>query len=381
VRVALKGKAIANQQRPVSNLVFLLDVSGSMNEPNKLPLVKSSLKLLVDQLDGRDHVAIAVYAGSSGLVLPPTAASDKQAILDALDRLDAGGSTNGAAGINLAYATAKRNFVKGGINRVIIATDGDFNVGTTSQGDLLRLIEKEAKSGVFLSVFGFGMGNLKDSTLEKLADKGNGNYGYIDSLAEARKALVEEAGGTLVTIAKDAKLQLEFNPAQAQAYRLIGYENRMLAHQDFNDDKKDAGDIGAGHVVTALYEVVPVGVPFKTEGVDPLKYQKPAGATASSASADLLTLKLRYKEPTGTKSSLIELAVKDQGRSLDDATDDTRFAAGVAAFGMVLRDSEHKGKASLDMALKLAEPAVGEDKGGYRREFLEMVRKAQRLKR
>lgn len=379
VRVGIKGKDIVWSERPTSNLVFLVDVSGSMNAPNKLPLVKEALKLLVDQFGEKDRVAIVVYAGSSGLVLPSTAASDKQVIMDALERLEAGGSTNGGEGLKLAYATAETHFVKGGVNRVVIATDGDFNVGTTSQGELIRLIEEKAKSGVFLSVLGFGMGNFKDATLEKLADKGNGNYGYIDSVAEARKALVEEAGGTLVTIAKDVKLQVEFNPEQVTAYRLIGYENRVLAHQDFNNDAKDAGDIGAGHVVTALYEVVPKGVPFKIDGVDALKYQKPALAT--SGSGEMLTLKLRYKKPDASKSSLIEYAVKDKGLTLGEASSDTRFAAGVAAFGMLLRDSEYKGTANYDATLKLLEGNLGNDAGGYRKELVELVKKAKSLKR
>jgi Ca-activated chloride channel family protein len=371
VRIGIKGEEIEWGKRPASNLVFLLDVSGSMEAANKLPLVRESLKLLVD------------YAGASGLVLPSTSAAEKQDIVDALDKLHAGGSTNGGAGIELAYKTAEENFIKDGINRVMIATDGDFNVGTTGEGDLVRLIERKAKSGVFLSVLGYGMGNIKDSTLEKLADKGNGHYAYIDSETEAKKVLVEQAGGTMQTIAKDVKLQVEFNPAEVNAYRLIGYENRVLAHQDFNDDKKDAGDIGAGHTVTALYEVVPKGVAFKVQGVDPLKYQKPQAGAGKASGGELMTVKLRYKEPKASKSSLVEYAVKDKGRSLESASDDFRFAAAVAEFGMLLRDSEHKGKASWADVTELASTSLGggkdEDKGGYRQEFVELVRKAQRL--
>ncbi|MES1167624.1 MAG: von Willebrand factor type A domain-containing protein, partial [Oleiharenicola lentus] len=280
VRIGLKGREVSDAARPAANLVFLLDVSGSMQQPNKLPLVKQSLHLLVDKLRADDRVAIAVYAGASGLALPSTPVSHKAEILAAIDRLQAEGSTNGAMGIQLAYDIAKANFITGGVNRVILATDGDFNVGVTNEGDLTRLIEEKAKSGVFLSVLGFGMGNYKDATLESLADKGNGNYAYIDTLAEAKKSLVEQAGGTLLTIAKDVKIQVEFNPAQVQAYRLIGYENRLLKKEDFNNDKVDAGEIGAGHTVTALYEVVPVGAEMPeakaTDGTV-LKYQRPIG--------------------------------------------------------------------------------------------------------
>ena len=266
VRIALKGRELPNGERPPANLVFLVDVSGSMREPNKLPLVKEALKLLVDQLGANDRIAIVVYAGAEGLALPSTPGSDKATIRAALDSFSAGGTTHGSAGLQLAYQTADASFIKGGVNRVILATDGDFNVGITNQGDLVRLIEEKAKSGVFLTALGFGMGNYKDSTLEKLADHGNGNYAYIDTLREARKVLVEQLSGTLVTIAKDVKLQVEFNPATVKAFRLIGYENRVLAHQDFNDDKKDAGEIGAGHTVTALYEIVPAGVRHRRPG-------------------------------------------------------------------------------------------------------------------
>ncbi len=386
VRIGLKGREISEAQRPAANLVFLLDVSGSMNQPNKLPLVKQSLRLLVEKLRADDRVAIAIYAGRSGLALPSTSAREKAKILEAIDELGAGGSTNGAMGIHLAYDIAKANFVTGGVNRVILATDGDFNVGQTSEGELVRLIEDKAKSGVFLSVLGFGMGNLKDSTLEQLADKGNGNYAYIDSLAEAKKTLVEQAGGTLVTIAKDVKIQVEFNPAQVQAYRLIGYENRLLAKEDFNNDKVDAGEIGAGHTVTALYEVVPVGAsaPGDTPAVDGLKYQavKGPGSTIQAASSpDLLTVKIRYKEPVGDVSSKLEFPLVDQGAAFADASGDFKFAAAVAAFGMTLRDSPYKGQLTLANVLEWGRAGLGQDVGGYRSQFLTLVNAADGLLR
>src|SRR6267142_1974018 len=307
VRIGIKGREIDLSKRPASNLVFLIDVSGSMATPEKLPLLKSAMKLMIDQLRENDRVAMVVYAGNSGLVLPSTPGDKKAVLARALDNLEAGGSTNGASGIHLAYDTATSNFIKGGVNRVILATDGDFNVGVTSQGDLIRLIEDKAKSGVFLSVLGFGMGNYKDSTLEKLADKGNGNYAYIDTLQEARKVLIGQGGATLVTVAKDVKLQVEFNPAAVGAYRLIGYEKRLLQKEDFNDDKQDAGEMGAGHSVTALYEIVPAGAPVDLPSVDPLKYQRPQ--TPAGASADeLMTVKIRYKEPDGETSRLMTVA-------------------------------------------------------------------------
>jgi len=382
VRIGLKGREVSDAQRPAANLVFLLDVSGSMNQPNKLPLVKQSLRLLVNKLRADDRVAIAVYAGASGLALPSTSASRKAEILDAIDRLQAEGSTNGAMGIHLAYDIAKANFVPGGVNRVILATDGDFNVGVTNEGDLTRLIEEKAKSGVFLSVLGFGMGNYKDSTLEQLADKGNGNYAYIDTLAEARKSLVEQAGGTLVTIAKDVKIQVEFNPAEVSAYRLIGYENRLLAKEDFNNDQVDAGEIGAGHTVTALYEVVPAGValPDETPGADPLKYQKPeqgAGSRERGASnGELLTVKIRYKEPASDVSTPLEFPLRDTGAQFEDASADFKFAAAVAGFGMALRDSPHRGSLTLAEVADWGRAGLGDDAGGYRSEFLGLVQQA-----
>jgi Ca-activated chloride channel homolog len=379
LRIGIQGKRIGAREMPARNLVFLLDVSGSMAEPNKLPLLRQSLKELVETLGEKDKVAIVVYAGASGLVLPPTPASRRTVILDALDRLHAGGSTNGGEGIQLAYRTARQSFDPKGVNRVILATDGDFNVGVTSESELVELIEKERGSGVYLSVLGYGMGNYKDSTLEKLADKGNGNYAYIDGIAEARKVLVTEAGSTLVTIAKDVKIQVEFNPKQVQAYRLIGYENRLLKSEDFNDDKKDAGEIGAGHAVTALYEVVLAGVTSPAGSVDPLKYLKPAAASETASSGEMLTLKLRFKRPNAGSSELIALPVTDAERPFAKTSESFRFAASVAAFGMVLRSSPHKGSASFELARSLAEGAVGKDAHGYRREFVGMIAAAARL--
>jgi len=380
VRVGLKGREIETEGRPTSNLVFLLDVSGSMNRTGKLPLLKKAMRMLVEQLTENDRVAIVVYAGATGLALPSTTGDQKEVILGALDSLSAGGSTAGAQGIQLAYQTAVANFIPGGINRVILATDGDFNVGITDKGALTRLIEEKARSGVFLSVLGFGMGNYQDDRLESLADKGNGNYAYIDTQMEARKVLVEEMNSTLVTIAKDVKIQIEFNPAEVAAYRLIGYENRMLRAEDFNDDTKDAGEIGAGHTVTALYEVVPQGVEIDLPGVDPLKYQKPKGEPSKAAeTGELLTVKIRYKQPDGDTSKLLSFPVTDEGGSFNRASKDFQFAAAVAAFGMILRDSEHKGGATLDAVAELASAGQGEDPFGYRKEFLTLVEKAKDL--
>jgi len=379
LRIGIQGKRLAVRELPAQNLVFLLDVSGSMAEPNKLPLLRRSLKELVETLSVKDKVAIVVYAGASGLVLPPTPASQRTTIMAALDRLEAGGSTNGGDGIRLAYKTARQNFDPKGNNRVILATDGDFNVGTTSESELVQLIEKERASGVYLSVLGYGMGNLKDSTLEKLADKGNGNYAYIDSIAEARKVLVSQAGSTLITIAKDVKIQVEFNPKQVQAYRLIGYENRLLRSEDFNDDKKDAGEIGAGHSVTALYEIVPIGVASPAGKVDALKYQAPAASSTAAASGELLTLKLRFKRPNADSSELVALPVTDGDTPFAKTSESFRFAASVAAFGMLLRGSPHKGSATYGLARSLAEGALGRDEHGYRREFLGLVGAARNL--
>ena len=379
MRIGLRGAALDNDARPAANLVFLLDVSGSMRPPDKLPLLKNAIRLLVNELDENDQVAMVVYAGASGMALAPTSGNDKPTILNALQRLEAGGSTNGGAGIQLAYDTAVANFIPGGVNRVVLATDGDFNIGVTNEGDLTRLIEERAASGVFLSVLGFGTGNYKDATLENLADRGNGNYAYIDSLAEARKVLVQEMGSTLVTIAKDVKIQIEFNPEKVQSYRLIGYENRMLAAEDFNDDKKDAGEIGAGHTVTALYEIVPAGAEFEARKVDPLKYQRASEATDVAGTDELLTVKLRYQEPDGNTSKLLEHPIRDDGKGYAQASGDFKFAASVATFGMILRDSPHKGNATIASVIELAEEGVGRDAYGYRTRFIELVRKARAL--
>lgn len=384
-RIGLKGREIARENQPASNLVFLIDVSGSMNAPNKLPLVQAGLKMLVDQLGDQDRVAIVVYAGSSGLVLPSTGVDQKQTILSAIEHLHAGGSTNGGAGIQLAYQTATENFIKGGTNRVILCTDGDFNVGVTSQDELVRLIEEKARSKIFLTVLGFGMGNYQDSRLEKLADKGNGIYGYIDTLAEARKLLVEQMQGTLITIAKDVKLQIEFNPARVASYRLVGYENRLLKSEDFNNDAKDAGDIGAGHSVTALYELILVGESrgeeiVQASAVDPLKYQKPATATEAAALNDeLFTIALRYKLPDADVSRRIEFVAHDRGLKVSQASRDFTWSAAVASFGMLLRDSPYKGNATYAAVAELAQAARGADLAGHRAEFLQLVETASKL--
>jgi Ca-activated chloride channel family protein len=379
LRIGLKAREIAAAQRPPSNLVFLIDVSGSMDEPNKLPLVQSALKMLVQRLDARDRVALVVYAGAAGLVLPSTRGDRQEELLEAIDRLEAGGSTNGGEGIELAYEIASRELIRGGVNRVVLATDGDFNVGVTDQGSLVRLIQQKARAGVFLTVLGFGVDNLQDSTLEILADKGNGNYAYVDTEKEARKALVEEMTSTLVTVAKDVKIQVEFNPAKVRAYRLIGYENRLLAPEDFKDDTKDAGEVGAGHAVTALYELVPAGARSARPAPDPLVFQGPRGLGPAARSGELVRLQLRYKQPDGRTSEAREWPVMDRGTRLEDAPPDFKFAAAVAGFGMILRDSAHKGTASLDGVLALAAAGLARDDSGYRAEFVELVEKAREL--
>jgi Ca-activated chloride channel family protein len=376
VLVGLRGRSLDDASLPPRNLTFLLDVSGSMGSPDKLPLLKRAMGLLVDTLREEDRVAIVVYAGASGLVLPPTSGAGKGEILDALDALRSGGSTAGGAGIELAYRVAGQSFVEGGINRVILATDGDFNVGVSSEGDLVRLIEEKRESGVFLSVLGFGQGNLQDSKMEKLADHGNGNYAYIDSIREARKVLVSEAGSTLVTIARDVKIQVEFNPALVTAYRLIGYENRALRAEDFADDRKDAGEIGAGHTVTALYEIVPAGVEIDLPAVDPLKYQA-APSPDATANSELLTVKLRHKHADGGPSRLTTVAIEDHLDAAPSAN--LRFSSAVAEFGMLLREAEHRGSASWEQVLDLARGAVGDDPEGHRTEFLVLARSAQQL--
>jgi Ca-activated chloride channel family protein len=379
IHVGLQGKKIPTENLPASNLVFLLDVSGSMDEANKLPLVKSAMRLLVNQLREQDRVAIVVYAGAAGMVLPSTSGNQKDAIIQAMENLHAGGSTAGGQGIELAYKVAQQYFVKGGNNRVILATDGDFNIGMSSNAEMERLIEEKRQSGVFLTVLGFGTGNYKDSKMETLADKGNGNYAYIDNILEAEKVFVKEFGGTLFTIAKDVKIQVEFNPAHVKAYRLIGYENRALKDEDFNDDKKDAGELGSGHTVTALYEIIPAGSDEKVNGIDELKYQKQQINPKTSNSDEVMTVKLRYKQPDGNTSKLIEKAVKDENVSLERTSDNFRWSAAVAEFGMVLRDSEFKGKSGMVQVLALAESARGKDKEGYRAEFIRMVHSCQLL--
>ncbi|HYF33985.1 MAG TPA: YfbK domain-containing protein, partial [Prosthecobacter sp.] len=391
-RISIKGRELGNERKP-SNLVFLVDVSGSMNQPNKLPLVQQSLRMLTEKLGEEDTVSMVVYAGSSGLVLPPTNGMNKSEILAAIDRLQAGGSTHGSAGLRLAYDQAVSGFIKGGVNRVILCTDGDFNVGISTPEELEKLITEKARSGVFLSVLGYGAGNLKDRTMETLADKGNGNYAYIDSLSEARKVLVQQMGGTLVTIAKDVKIQVEFNPRVIRGYRLIGYENRLLAKEDFNDDTKDAGEIGAGHTVTALYELVPANLPPGAEPrgvVDDLKYQPrpaaPAAAAAPPAEAvplddarakEALTVKLRYKEPEGATSRLIEVPVNDDARRIDAASSEFKFTAAVAGFGLLLRHSSYAGSLTWETVRDLAQQGKGTDTHGYRGEFLQLIEKAR----
>jgi Ca-activated chloride channel family protein len=374
--VGLQGRRMKTADLPANNLVFLIDVSGSMMEPTKLPLVQQGLELLVNQLRPQDRVAIVVYAGNAGLVLPSTPGSNKGAILSAIQSLEAGGSTAGGAGIKLAYQVAKQNFLEGGNNRVILATDGDFNVGASSDGELEQLIESKRRDRIFLTVLGFGSGNIKDSKMELLADKGNGNYAYVDTLAEARKVLVEEMGATLFTIAKDVKLQIEFNPAKVASYRLIGYENRILRKEDFNNDAKDAGDIGAGHSVTALYELVLPGTDSVTSSVDPLKYQT---TKVTTASPEMLTLKLRYKEPESETSQLLTYTVHDSSADVTAASNNLRFASAVAEFGMLLRDSKNKGDATYHEARQLAQKSLGRDFEGYRRDFLSMIDQAERL--
>jgi len=379
VHIGLQGKKIATDKLPPSNLVFLLDVSGSMRAADKLPLLQSSLNLLVNTLRAEDKVAIVVYAGAAGTVLPATKGTDRQKIKEAIQKLQAGGSTAGAAGIQLAYNIARENFVKEGNNRVILATDGDFNVGVSSNEALIKLIEKERKSGVFLTVLGFGEGNYQDDKMQELANKGNGNHAYIDNILEAKKVLVNEFGGTLFTIAKDVKLQIEFNPAKVQSYRLIGYENRILAAEDFNNDLKDAGELGAGHTVTALYEVIPTGVNSNfTASVDPLKYQKQAiPKVVSNNSKELMTIKLRYKKPDGTKSQLIEKPIVDGQRSLEKTSTNFKFSAAVAEFGLLLRDSDYKNSANFAQAIKLAKSGKGKDENGYRAELIRLMEMAE----
>ena len=377
--IGLQGKFISSEDLPASNLVFLIDVSGSMMDENKLPLVQSSLKLLTDQLRPQDKVSLVVYAGNAGLVLPPTKGDKKTTIKDAISKLEAGGSTAGGEGIQLAYKVAKQNFIEGGNNRVILCTDGDFNVGLSSDDALETLIEKERESGVFLTVLGYGMGNYQDAKMQKLADKGNGNHAYIDGISEANKVLVHEFGGTLFTIAKDVKLQVEFNPAKVQGYRLIGYENRMLAKEDFNNDKKDAGELGSSHTVTALYEIIPAGIAtVEFINIDALRYTK-TEKSSNNFGSELLNIKLRYKQPNGDKSQLIQQPVMDIANGSVAISDNFKLAASVAEFGMLLRNSSYKNESSYTTAKQMATEAAGEDKEGYRKELVQLIQKAGEL--
>ena len=375
VSIGLKGKEIEMGKVPASNLVFLLDVSGSMGQANRLPLLKSSLKILIEKLRAKDRVAIVVYAGAAGVVLPSTSCNNKKTIINAFENLRAGGSTAGGEGIKLAYKIAKENFINNGNNRIILATDGDFNIGESSDAAMERLIEKKRKEGVFLTVLGFGMGNYKDSKMEKLSNAGNGNYAYIDNILEAKKTLGKEFFGTIFTIAKDVKIQIEFNPNKIKGYRLIGYENRMLNNEDFNDDKKDAGEIGAGHTVTAFYELIPANSDENITSVDKLEYQK----TKVVKSNDLMTLKLRYKEPTGTVSKLIKQKITYKDIKNDNTSQNFKWAASVTEFGLILRNSKYKGSASFKNVLKLANASKGNDTDGYRDEFISLIKTAELL--
>jgi Ca-activated chloride channel family protein len=377
LKIGIKGREIEMRKLPPRNLVFLLDVSGSMDQYNKLPLLKKAFRLLVNALEAHDKVAIVVYAGAAGLVLPPTSGNKKETILNAIDELQAGGTTAGGQGIELAYKIAKEHFLANGSNRVILATDGDFNVGVSSDAELVRMIENKREQGIFLTILGFGGGNYKDSKMEQLADKGNGNYAYIDNILEAQKVLVNEIGGTLHTIARDVKLQLEFNPLHVRSYRLIGYENRMLSKEDFEDDKKDAGELGAGHTVTALYEVTPSDTTYKKRNA--LRYQETQLKDAKSSQGELGFLKLRYKQPTDSISTLIETPITDRAIKFEDSPDDLRFACAVASFGMILRGSEYKGIANYGFVEELAKTALGNDTEGYRKEFIKLVQKAKLL--
>lgn len=378
VRIGLKGKSIDTKKLPPSNLVFLIDVSGSMSAPNKLPLLKQSMKMLVKQLGKDDRVSMVVYAGNDCIALEPTAGSEQQKIFTAIDTLGAGGSTHASSGIVTAYRLAEQVFMPKGNNRIILASDGDFNVGTTSRGELQKLIEEKRESGIYLTVLGFGMGNYHDDTLEILADKGNGNYGYIDNLLEAKKVLVKEMSGTLFALARDVKIQVEFNPEKVGAYRLIGYENRILADEDFNDDKKDAGEIGVGHTVTALYELVSAGS-NDMPSVDPLKYQQVKSGTNAKTSHELMTIKLRYKPMQTNQSTLLTSIVREAAIDLNNTSNDFRFAASVAGYGMLLTGSELSGKIDYQQVLTLAKGAKGADVEGYRAEFIRLVEMTQLL--
>ena len=383
VSIGLQGKKIETEKLPTANIVFLIDVSGSMAEPNKLPLVQSSMKLLTDQLRPKDKVAIVVYAGNAGLVLPSTLGEEKIKIKNAIDELEAGGSTAGGEGIKLAYKIAEENFIKGGNNRVVLCSDGDFNVGVTSDDELERLIERKRETGVFLSILSYGTGNYQDAKMEKLSNKGNGNHAYIDHIDEAKKVLITQFGGTMFTIAKDVKLQVEFNPAKVQGYRLIGYENRMLAKEDFNNDKKDAGELGSGHTVTALYEIIPAGITApELKEVDGLKYQKPAEkAEGFSNKNEVMTVKFRYKKPDGNTSLLLQKIISGDPVALSNASKNFHLSAAVAQFGMLLRESAYKGESNYKSVRELLIPTLNNDEEGYKAELLNLVNKASKMKR
>ena len=371
LKIGLQGKDVAMTNLPASNLVFLIDVSGSMSDDNKLPLLKESMKVLVKELRDKDKVSIVVYAGAAGVVLEPTSGDDKQTIIDAFDDLNAGGSTAGGEGIELAYKLAQQNFIKEGNNRIILATDGDFNVGVSSDNDMEKLIEEKRKSGIFLTVLGYGMGNYKDSKMEILADKGNGNYAYIDNIQEANRFLGKEFKGSMFAIAKDVKIQIEFNPKHVQAYRLIGYENRRLKAEDFKNDAIDAGELGSGHTVTALYEVIPVGVESDYVPSD-LKYTK-VKSDESNYSEELATIKFRYKKPDGDKSIEMVDVIADNAGTLQNASADFKFSAAVAWFGLKLRDSKLISNSNKDAIRSLAKSGIAYDEDGYRSEFLRLV--------
>jgi Ca-activated chloride channel family protein len=373
VHIGLQGKSLNYDDLNPCNLVFLVDSSGSMSSPNKLPLLKKSLRLLVDELDDKDKIAIVAYAGSAGLVLPSTPATQKDRIVGALEQLSAGGSTAGGQGIQLAYKVALENLVKDGNNRVILCTDGDFNVGVSSTGDLVRLIEEKRKNDIYLTICGFGMGNYKDSRMEQISNAGNGNYFYIDNIHEAKKVFVKEMRANLFTIAKDVKIQVEFNPVRVKAYRLVGYENRVMANEDFDDDKKDAGELGAGHTVTALYEIIPAGSDEKVKKTTKLKYQETKISSSASESMEIMTVKLRYKPPKEETSKLVEQPLIDRRVSLEETSDNFRFSSAVAGFGMLLRDSKFKGNLTYEAVAALAKGSKGKDAEGYRAEFIRLV--------
>lgn len=383
VSIGLQGKKIHTENLPPANLVFLIDVSGSMQSPDKLPLIRTSMKLLTDQLRPQDKVAIVVYAGRAGLLLPSTAGSEKVTIKNAIDKLEAGGSTAGGAGIQLAYKVAQDHFLKNGNNRVILCTDGDFNVGQSSDAALENLIEEKRESGVYLTVLGYGTGNYQDAKMQKLAGKGNGNHAYIDNLKEARRVLINQFGGTMFTIAKDVKLQIEFNPSKVQGYRLIGYENRMLAKEDFNDDKKDAGELGSGHTVTALYEIIPVGVKApELKKVDGLKYQKNHSASESFVNSnEVMTVKFRYKKPDGNKSLLLQHVIKGQPVAFQSGSANLHMVAAIAQFGMLLRNSEYKGQGGYNMVANLLKPLLKDDADGYKKELFQLVQMASNIRK